>query len=68
MHPDVGTIDEDDVRAAFLAEIGRFSSLDAYMAQIWQRMGTVAIVREPPMATRAGKVLPFYLVRHEAHV
>ncbi len=66
MHPAVGPLDVDAVRAAFLAEISRASFIDAYMAQVWERMGTVAIVREPPIATGAGKVLPFYLVRQDA--
>ena len=45
---------------------GDFADIDAYMADTWKRMGTVTIVREPPIATQAGKVLPFHLVRRAA--
>jgi hypothetical protein len=61
--PTVGTVDEAALRQTFLDELGRDGRLAQYMATVWQRAGTVVVRRQPPMATRAGKILPFHLAR-----
>jgi len=59
VHPAVGAIDEADLCATFLHELGRGSAVDRFQANVWRTAGTIEIRREPPLATRAGKVLPF---------
>jgi len=61
--PGVGEVDPDDVRAAFLEEIGRGTELERYMARFWELANTVQVERRPPRATGVGKVLPFHLIR-----
>ena len=60
VHPSVGTIDEPAMLAVLLDELGRASHLDTHTVEIWKRAGTVRFCREPPLATPAGKVLPFH--------
>jgi len=57
--PAVGPIDEQALRAAFLQLVGQSGPVDAYQARIWHDAGTLQIRREGPVATAAGKVLPF---------
>ena len=59
--PAVGSVDEAAMRAALLAELAQEKPRAEYQAAIWRAAGTVEIRREPPLATRAGKVLPFHL-------
>jgi hypothetical protein len=49
--------------AALLEELGRNDPVERYMAELWQRAGTVEVLRRPPLATRAGKILPFHLAK-----
>jgi hypothetical protein len=62
-HPRLGPIDEAVVRRALLDELDHGNLIDQNMALVWRRAGTIEIRREPPLATRAGKVLPFHLQR-----
>ena len=57
--PTVGAVDEAALRDSFLHALGRGSMIDQYQAEVWRKAGTVAVRREAPLATRAGKVLPF---------
>jgi hypothetical protein len=59
--PSVGEIDDAALRTALLDELGRGSTVDRYQAGIWRNAGTIEIRREVPLATRAGKVLPFQM-------
>ena len=59
--PSVGPLDEDALRAAFLNALGRGSLAEKYSADLWRSADTLDIRRERPLATRAGKVLPFHL-------
>jgi hypothetical protein len=59
--PSVGDIDEQAIRDALLYELGRGSVIDRYQAGIWRQADTIQIRRERPLATRAGKVLPFQM-------
>ena len=60
--PHVGTVDEEAVRDAFLKEIGRDGWSERLMAGVWSRAGSVTVRRQQPVATKAGKILPFHLV------
>jgi hypothetical protein len=59
IRPSVGEVDEDAARQAWLAELQRDGGIDQYVADVWQRAGTLVVSREPPRPTRAGTVLPF---------
>jgi phenylacetate-coenzyme A ligase PaaK-like adenylate-forming protein len=63
VHPSVGDLDEEAVREALLADLGGGGIVDRNHAELLRRAGSVIISREPPLATAAGKVLPFQLVR-----
>jgi hypothetical protein len=61
--PRVGSVNEDQLRQTFLEELGRDGALEKMNAKMWQRVGTLEVSRQEPIATAAGKVLPFYLLR-----
>jgi phenylacetate-coenzyme A ligase PaaK-like adenylate-forming protein len=63
IHPSVGALDEEEARAALLEDLGRGGIVDRNHAELLRRAGSVRISREPPLATTAGKVLPFQLRR-----
>jgi len=63
VHPAIGQVDERAIRAALLQEMGRHGLFDAFQARLIQRAGSIAIERMPPLATSAGKVLPFQIDR-----
>lgn len=68
VNPALPGIDAQTLRDAFLAELGRHDLVDSYQAAIWRKAGTLQIRREPPLATRAGKVLPLHLLKRDAPV
>jgi len=59
--PKIGQIDEETAREAFLGGLERDGGLER--VKTWRRAGTVRIKRQWPVATRAGKILPFHLVK-----
>ncbi len=59
--PRVGSVDEAAVRETFLRELGQVGATEAEMASLWRQAGAVEVRREWPMATKAGKILPFHL-------
>jgi hypothetical protein len=59
--PSVGPLDDTAVQAALLDELGREGVVERHNAEVWRQVGTVLISREPPLATRAGKILPFHI-------
>ncbi|MCC7103719.1 MAG: hypothetical protein IT307_01130 [Chloroflexi bacterium] len=61
--PAVGECDVEQVRQTFLDELAADGELEEYMATIWRRAGTVVVRRQEPIATQAGKILPFHLVK-----
>jgi hypothetical protein len=61
--PSVGAVDEAALRATLLAELGQGGPPDQYNAALWRGAGTVQVRRETPHVTRAGKVLPFEMLR-----
>jgi hypothetical protein len=64
--PSVGVVDEVALRATFLQELSEDGALERYMVRMWDRADTVQVRREAPLATRAGKILPFHLVKSPA--
>ena len=63
VRPSVGPLDEESLRAALLAELGRGGIVDRYHAELLRRASSVIVVRQPPLASAAGKVLPFQLLK-----
>ena len=61
--PAIGPIDEAALRAAFLAALAGGGIVDRSHAELLRRAGSVVISRQAPLATTAGKVLPFHLAR-----
>jgi len=61
--PSVGPVDEAAIRATFLSELGAGGIVDRSQADLLARAGSVVVRRAPPLATAAGKILPFHLVR-----
>jgi hypothetical protein len=59
--PTIGRIDEDAAREALLGELERDGGGER--VRTWRRAGTVRVRRQRPLATKAGKILPFHLVR-----
>jgi hypothetical protein len=61
--PAIGQIDEEVARETFLRELERDGGLER--VKTWRRAGTLRIRRQSPIATTAGKILPFHLVREQ---
>ena len=61
--PQVGNVDGARLRQGFLDALGGSATFDQFAAEIWRRAGTVEVRRRWPVATRAGKILPFHLVQ-----
>jgi phenylacetate-coenzyme A ligase PaaK-like adenylate-forming protein len=61
--PSIGDIDEAALLETMLRELRQGGMANAYQARLVQAAGTIVIRRLPPLATRAGKVLPFHLAR-----
>ena len=59
--PKIGQIDEETARETFLGGLERDGGLER--VKTWRRAGTVRIKRQWPVATKAGKILPFHLVK-----
>jgi hypothetical protein len=63
VHPSVGAVDAEAVRAALLQELARGGMVDEYQARLIERAWSLVVRRLPPVVTPAGKVLPFHLAR-----
>jgi hypothetical protein len=64
VHPSVGPVDETALRQRFLEELARDGSLlDRYQVELLRHARAVTISRQPPIATKAGKILPFQIIR-----
>ena len=62
VHPAIQLASEAEVKAAFLAELGRESLVDRHQARLLERANAIQVSREPPLATPRGKILPFQVV------
>jgi hypothetical protein len=51
------------LRSAFLESLALDGPLERHMAAFWERANTIEVERSLPLATPAGKILPFQLVR-----
>jgi hypothetical protein len=63
VHPAVGPLDVDTVRAAFLEAIGAGSGAERVMALLWRDAGLLRVERRPPLATLSGKILHLHAPR-----
>jgi hypothetical protein len=61
--PRVGAVDEAQAAGVFLQELGREGGLEGMGAEVWRRANTVTVQRRWPLATKAGKILPFQIER-----
>lgn len=64
--PDCGQIDDDRLRAAFLAALAAGTAADRYQALLLARAESLVVRREWPQVTHGGKMLPFH-ARRAAH-
>lgn len=68
VNPSVGPLDEAALCRLVLEELGRSDIVTRHQATLLARVGALRVLRAPPLATRAGKVLPFYLAPKTADV
>jgi hypothetical protein len=61
--PRVGAVDEEKLRSTFLSELSRDKGPSTSTAATWEKAKTVRIKRTDPMSTKAGKILPFHLLK-----
>jgi phenylacetate-coenzyme A ligase PaaK-like adenylate-forming protein len=61
--PEVGAVDETALRRVFLDELAGKGGYAPLGVGIWRRAETLRIKRQAPVATRAGKILPFHLIK-----
>lgn len=59
--PRVGAADDVAIRRTFLDALGVHGWAERLMAGTPDRAGTVQVRRQEPVATRAGKILPFHV-------
>jgi hypothetical protein len=62
--PSIGLVAEAEVKEAFLQAVAPDGGYPRLGAAVWRRADALEVKREPPVATGAGKILPFHLVRH----
>ncbi len=55
--PDVGDVNEEEVVAVILSELGRGGDTDRMMAEVWRQGKVLGVRRERPQFTLAGKLL-----------
>jgi len=61
--PSVGVVDEAALRHALVEELARAGMVARHHADLLRRVGSIEVIRRPPLATSAGKVLPLHLAR-----
>ncbi len=61
--PDVGEVGEEAVLDLLYRRIRAGGRDRRLYGDIWREAGSVRVAREAPMATRSGKILPFYTLR-----
>lgn len=64
--PAVGPLDEEAARATLLGELRRGDPYSAFHVGLIERADAIVVQRRVPLATAAGKVLPFQLQRRAA--
>jgi hypothetical protein len=66
VHPGVGAVDEEAVRTTLLEALRSGGIVDEHHAEIVRRAESIVVKRLAPLATGAGKVLPFQLHKYAA--
>ena len=66
--PRIGPVDEERIRGLFVDELGRDGGFARAYAEVWRRAGTVQVKRQWPVPTKAGKILPFHVIKSEGAV
>ena len=61
--PQVGSVDEERIRARFIEELQRMGPRGV-LPPLWLQADTIRVVRMEPVATAGGKVLPFHTQAH----
>jgi hypothetical protein len=61
--PKIGPVDANRIRHTFLEELGRDGGFARLSAEVWRRAGTVQVKRQWPVPTKAGKILPFHIIK-----
>lgn len=61
--PRVGELDTESVQKAFLQELAQGPGFGRTGAEFWQRAGSLVVRRDWPVATDAGKILPFHVTK-----
>jgi hypothetical protein len=61
--PKIGPVDVAKIRETFLNELSKNGGYGQIGAEIWRRAQTVEVSRVWPIATKAGKILPFHLIK-----
>jgi hypothetical protein len=61
--PNVGAVDEQAVRAAFLTGLARSGMVGQSHAALLERAASVVIARQQPTTSQGGKVVPFQAAR-----
>jgi hypothetical protein len=60
VHPRVPDVDGPAVAGVFFDELGRQKSYYGFMTSIWERENVLEVLRQPPIPTARGKMLPFF--------
>ena len=63
--PRLGDVDEARVRDTFLKELGGVEGFGRLSARVWRRAATLEVRRQWPAVTKAGKILPFHLLKRQ---
>jgi len=61
--PRIGRVDEERIRGLFVDELGRDGGFTRADAEVRRRAGTVQVKRQWPVATKAGTILPFHVIK-----
>ncbi len=61
VHPEVPDLSEERLLARLQESLLDGSRQHRFMAEVWQRAGTLRVRREPPYASPRGKVLPLHI-------
>lgn len=57
--PTVGAVDEKKIVSTFLQELGKMRSYYSFMATLWGQANIFQVVRQSPLPSTRGKILPF---------
>lgn len=61
IHPQVGQLDEEQVLARLIDELGRADRKQRFMTDVWRQTRTFQVRRLPPKTSARGKTLAVHL-------